>query len=550
MTLTHPAVPAMAVLILAWFSLAGLDWVRQRRRLRDIAGRWGRTPEGRRADPTASRRLHDLMGPSSGLETSTLDDRTWADLDLDTVHARMDHTFSPIGAQALYRLLRTQRHDPQVLQSRRRLFDLFEDEPELRHGLQLALVGLRDRGLGRLAETLWGDPPPRSQLKPLIPLLSIAPLVAVVVAVTGQGPWVLVVATMVINMVIHFVQHRRLESFPLKHLGALLGAAARIEVAAGEALPQTSAAIRPGLAATASTRRRLSVVLLDDGVGLVQYLRIVLLLDVAAWASAATVVRRASSELRQILIAVGEVDALLAIASWRHSSRPMTVPEPRPTVVGAEVHQMCHPLLDQPVPASLELGGTGILVTGSNMSGKTTFLKALGVNAVLAQTIGLVMAKRWSLPSLQVVTSIGRADNLIEGRSYYLAEVEAVARMVRVVGDGGVHLFLADEIFRGTNAVERIGVAAAVLRYLISDCDLVLAATHDLELAEMLKDRYRPVHFAEDLGEEGLSFDYRLRPGVTTGRTAIDLLGHVGYPKEVVLEARRLVAGLEGSELP
>jgi DNA mismatch repair ATPase MutS len=318
-------------------------------------------------------------------------------------------------------------------------------------------------------------------------------------------------------------------------------------VAAGEVLPQITEAVRPGLAATASTRRRLSVLLLDDGVGLTLYLRIVLLLDVMAWISAAAAVRRASSELRQLLVAVGEVDALLAIASWRHSARPMTVPEPRPTFVGAVVQQMCHPLLDQPVPSSLELDGKSILVTGSNMSGKTTFLKALGVNAVLAQTIGFAMANRWSLPSLQVVTSIGRADNLIEGRSYYLAEVEAVARMVRVVGDGREHLFLADEIFRGTNATERIGAAVAVLQYLASEDDLVLAATHDLELAEMLRDRYKTVHFAEDLGEDGLSFDYRLRQGVTTGRTAIDLLEHVGYPEEVVLEARRLVAGLEGT---
>ncbi len=544
---SNPVFPAVAVLILAWFAMAGMDWVRKRRRLRALTSRWGRPPEGRRTDPVVSRRLHDLMGPSSDPETSTLDDRTWADLDLDALHARMDHTLSPIGAQVLHRLLRTLRHDPRVLERRRRLLDLLEADHQLRNRLQLALVGLRDRGLGRLAETLWGDPPSPFRLKPLIPLLAIAPLVAVVAAMTGHAPWMVVVATMVINMVIHYVQHRRLEAFPLIHLGALLGAAARIETAAGEALPQTRASVRPGLIITASTRRRLSALQLEDGLGLAMYLRIVLLLDVAAWASAAAAVRRASSELRQLLVAVGEVDAMLAIASWRHGVvGPLTEPKSRSTVAGGMVDQVRHPLLDQPVPSSLEFDGRGILVTGSNMSGKTTFLKALGVNAVFAQTIGLVMAERWSLPPFAVVTSIGRADNLIEGRSYYLAEVEAVARMVRVVGDAGVHLFLADEIFRGTNAVERIGGAAAVLRYLARDGDLVLAATHDLELAEMLTEVYRPVHFAEGLDEDGLSFDYRLRPGVTTGRTALDLLEYVGYPDEVVVEARRLVAELEG----
>ena len=216
MTVSNPALPAIGALILAWLALAGLDRVRHRRRLRSLASGWGQPPEKRRTDPAVSRKLHDLMGPSSDIETSTIDDRTWADLDLDAVHAKMDHTLSPIGAQVLHRLLRILHHDSEVLQRRRRLLDLFGDERTLRHELQLALAGLRDPGLGELAETLWGDPPPPSRLKPLIPLLSIAPLVAVVAAVIGRSPWLLVVATIILNMVIHFVQYRRLDSFPLR----------------------------------------------------------------------------------------------------------------------------------------------------------------------------------------------------------------------------------------------------------------------------------------------------------------------------------------------
>ncbi len=98
-------------------------------------------------------------------------------------------------------------------------------------GCSWPCVGLRDPDLGAFAETLWGDPLPPSRLKPLIPLLSIAPLVPVVTAMTGKGPWFLVVATVILNMVIHFVQYRRLDSFPFVPLGTLLGTAVRIQVA-------------------------------------------------------------------------------------------------------------------------------------------------------------------------------------------------------------------------------------------------------------------------------------------------------------------------------
>lgn len=316
---------------------------------------------------------------------------------------------------------------------------------------------------------------------------------------------------------------------------------------AGEVAPDAAEAIAAGLARTARARRRLSLLQLEDPLGLTRYLRVVLLLDVAARSAAAVAVRSAGDALRHLLVGVGEVDALLALASWVSTAGELTTPEPRSSVDGAAFEDLRHPLLQAPVPCSFDLDRRGVLVTGSNMSGKTTLLKSVGVNAVLAQTVGLAAAARWSMPFLRPVSSIGRADNLIEGHSYYLAEVESVARMVRAASGDPLHLFLADELFRGTNAVERAAGAAAVLRHLAAHGDLVLTATHDLELGELLGGLYRTVHFGEEVGPDGLRFDYRLRPGVATGRTAVVLLELTGYPEAVVAEARRLVAAIEGS---
>jgi DNA mismatch repair ATPase MutS len=164
-------------------------------------------------------------------------------------------------------------------------------------------------------------------------------------------------------------------------------------------------------------------------------------------------------------------------------------------------------------------------------------VRALGVNAVLAQTLNTACASRWSAPLLRVRTFIGRADSIVEGKSYYLAEAEAVLSLIRAKEDGRQHLFLLDEIFRGTNTTERIAAAAAVLAHLNRGDDLVVVATHDLEVLDLLGGTFAPHHFTEQIDESGLTFDYRIRPGPSSTRNAIALLKFMSYPDSVVSDA-------------
>jgi DNA mismatch repair ATPase MutS len=116
------------------------------------------------------------------------------------------------------------------------------------------------------------------------------------------------------------------------------------------------------------------------------------------------------------------------------------------------------------VPNSIELAPPhGVLVTGSNMSGKSTFLRTIAINVVLAQTINTCLADVYEAPIYQLRTCIGRADDLLTGKSYYLVEVESVITLVRSSESAEPHLFIFDELFRGANAVERIAAAVAVL---------------------------------------------------------------------------------------
>ena len=168
------------------------------------------------------------------------------------------------------------------------------------------------------------------------------------------------------------------------------------------------------------------------------------------------------------------------------------------------------------------------------MAGKTTFLKTMGLNAILGQTFNMCMAETFKTPILKVISSIQRSDNILSGKSFYFAEVESILRIIKASENDYTHLFLIDEIFRGTNSVERVAASIEVLKYLANRKDFAMIATHDLQLSNTLKDCYENFHFREEMSGDGLQFDYKLHRGPSTTRNAISLLDFVGYPKSIV----------------
>ena len=257
-----------------------------------------------------------------------------------------------------------------------------------------------------------------------------------------------------------------------------------------------------------------------DMVGLLfEYLNMVFWLDANALFFGSRQLRARRSELLRVLSAVGEVDAAISVASYRADSAGWTRPILRAgTAVLTEVR---HPLLPDAVPNTIRLAPPhGVTITGSNMSGKSTFLRTVGVSAILAQTINTCLARRYEAPVFAVRSCIGRADDPATGKSYYLVEVESVLAMVHAARSTVPHLLLFDELFRGTNAVERIAAGEAVLLGLLAprpaggpSPHVVLAATHDQELVGLLDGIYAPHHFADTVDAAGLVFDYKLQPG-------------------------------------
>jgi hypothetical protein len=255
--------------------------------------------------------------------------------------------------------------------------------------------------------------------------------------------------------------------------------------------------------------------------------------------------REAGPHVRRWLAALGEVEALGALAMLRHDNPAWAFPLIDPARDRFAGTGLGHPLVaeDRRVGNDVEVGppGSFLLVTGSNMSGKSTLLRAIGVNAVLAQAGGPVCAAALSLPPVALATSILVEDSLTDGVSFFMAELKRIRSVVdeaQVQRRAGRRLlYLLDEILRGTNSVERQIAVRRVLHHLLESGAIGAISTHDLQVAEIpeLATAARPVHFRETLnpgGDPPMTFDYRMQPGVATTTNALLLMELVGLPPE------------------
>lgn len=270
------------------------------------------------------------------------------------------------------------------------------------------------------------------------------------------------------------------------------------------------------------------------------YVNMLFHLDILAARTMLDEIRRHLPELDRMIELCGRMDAEMAIASFRASLEDgWCVPE-----LGTDkkiLTEGCyHPLLTAPVKNSIR-AEQGVLVTGSNASGKSTFLRTVAVNAVLAQTIHTCAAERYHAPIFRIYSSMSLSDSLESGESYYMAEIKAMKRIMDGLHPGKEPvLCFVDEVLRGTNTIERIAASVQILKKLNQSNSICFAATHDIELTELLNEQYDNYHFEENIVENQIRFDYKLRQGMAATRNAIRLLGLIGYDEDIIREADKM----------
>lgn len=174
------------------------------------------------------------------------------------------------------------------------------------------------------------------------------------------------------------------------------------------------------------------------------------------------------------------------------------------------------------------------------MSGKTTFLRTLALNSVLAQTIFTCFAESFKTPFVKLHSSVRIDDSLLDGKSYYFEEVNIMGKLIQEAEQNCQNMFMLDEVFKGTNTIERIASAKAILSYLNRKNNVVFVTTHDVELSTLLAEEYELYHFSETMDVDGLHFDHLLKAGVLKTTNAIKTLALSNYPHQIIEEANNI----------
>jgi DNA mismatch repair ATPase MutS len=235
---------------------------------------------------------------------------------------------------------------------------------------------------------------------------------------------------------------------------------------------------------------------------------------------------------------IGEIDSVISIATLRNNIPYYCIPKIKAETT-FKFKNIYHPLIENCIPNTIDTNKNSILITGSNMSGKTTLLRTIAINTLLAQTINTCFAESFELSPMRIFSAIRISDDLFSGKSYYLEEVSTIKKMLDV-SEQHNNLFLLDEIYKGTNTIERIASGAATLSYLTNNgCNIVIVSTHDMEMIEFLKGSFNFHYFSNTIKDNNICFDYKLKKGYISSTNAIRILELYSYLEEITSNARK-----------
>ncbi len=487
-----------------------------------------------------------------------IDDITWNDLDMDRIFMLVNQTVSSPGEDVLYSILRIPLFDRKRVEEREKLICFFEENPQKRETMQLLLSRIGKTWHGSLSDTILAledAPQVNTKLHWVMFVLLILNLAAL--PFTAVPGFLTFIILSTVNIVIYYTgkDRIRIEAY-LDCFSSLLKMLSLAKETGTVDWPETKTymeKIRQGRQAFRSLKKR-TIFLTgknsatgDPSQLLLDYLRMVFHLDILVYNSILKDVKGKTGEITELLDAFGELDAAISIASFREMlplwSRPeFTEWETEHVRLLAE--DMYHPLIQTPVANSIQME-RGILITGSNASGKSTFLKNLAVNSILAQTVLTCTCASYQAPFLKVMTSMALRDDLSGGESYFIVEIRSLKRILDESRKEEPFLCIIDEVLRGTNTIERIAASSRILSVLDRPWILPAAATHDIELSYILSKKYENYHFEEEIQDDQVVFNYLLQRGRTTTRNAIRLLGVLGYDDGIVKEAAQAAADFE-----
>jgi DNA mismatch repair ATPase MutS len=514
------------------------------RMLQYIMGNWGKPYKKDRNLEITRRYFDKLSEENSG---KYIDDQTWEDLNMDDVYTMLDRNLTTPGEQVLYDILRTPLYEEAPLLKRNDTIKLFQEDRELREKLQVTLHKAGSLKEEDLIILLWGEPSAKASIKLITNLAAFMPIVLPMLLsiISPYAALILFAVCFGINVYIHSKHGVKndVSINSISYLADLVRASGVIGKFDNQGVRRYADELKQIFNKVAAIAKRSSNIGIPEGIDvLFDYFKILFLIEERSYYRVIYDIKKNKEALRQMYRLIGELDSLISIASYREEIGNFAEPKFVEKTKVLDIEGLVHPLLSEAVPNDIKVGEGGIIITGSNMSGKSTFLRALGLSALMAQTIFMVTADKYEACFYKIMTSISPSDSVLQGKSYYLGEAEAVLRIINSCSGDTPVLCIVDEIFRGTNPIERISASAEILQYIIKHNASAVVATHDLELTELLVESFQNYFFTENVdSKEGLQFDYKIRKGVSNTRNAIRLLEYLGYPEVIVQAAEHRI---------
>jgi len=482
-----------------------------------------------------------------------LTEQTIDDIDFYGLFKFIDRTTSKVGQQFLYRKV----IEPTNLASdpTEDLIELFSKDTSLREAIQLELLKLNESGAYHIPSLLKANLLQKPKWFKLLKLDIAIVICLIILSFKFQVLIIFLLIPFALNMFLHYWNKSKAYQFvrSIPQLNLLIEVSKTIS---NKNRVFYNKSVEEGISNLKQFQRKSSIINFDKGSGvqaelnqigtyLLELIKAFFLIEVFSLFRVIKELESKRSAIITIFDYVGNIDTSISIASLRADNLKTCRPvfcQPGKTL---SVKKMYHPLIKNCIENDLSINGKSILITGSNMSGKSTFLRTFTINSILAQTIYTCFAAEFISPILKQYSSIRIDDNLFQGKSYYQQEVQTMASLIAEVKSPNQNLFILDEVFKGTNTIERISAAKAILSYLNHNNNIVIISTHDIELSDMLENEYDLYHFTETIENDELYFDHKIKSGQLKTRNAIKLLELANYPKEIINEARQISLTLE-----
>lgn len=491
--------------------------------------------------------LAETMLLASTLQStdSQVDGQTWHDLDLYRVFDQLNYTQSSIGAEALYQKMRLIKFQPDA--SLQELEDFFDHHPDLRLKVQVVMnqLGKKNHNMARSIVANPGTQDSRIYLSLYIFLACLPVLSLFFLPFFKIQAMSVLIASVTFNIVFSSIRNWS-NKVRLDQVSYLVRIFASAEKLSRLALPKQEAlkqAVQPfkktkvisSILQTPTGSSEMEIILI--------YLNFLFLIPQIAQIYIYQQVRAHQKEAQETINLLGELEVAISLLCHKRDGKLICHPcfKQDGGIKGKGIY---HPLLADPVANDVSFE-KNMVISGDNASGKSTYLKMVAINCILAQGLGFAYGESLDLSYGHVMTSMDVSDDIEVGYSYFITESKTIFRMIESLEKSGFHYFFIDELFKGTNTIERIGSGLGIVRWLSRHDCLYMISSHDIELVAAsgaVNDNY---HFDSRYVDGKIVFDYQIKQGAAVTKNAVNTLKSLHFPSEITQTSQELIGQYE-----